>query len=72
MSQHNSEIDARVDVLGLWNLHGSSRCDVPLCRLDRHLDFLQDTASEKTYDVAWSSGWLVLGVGPQLGNRRTC
>ena len=55
MSWHNSEIDAHVDVLGLWNLHstcesrepdssgssgGSARCDVPLCRLDRHLDFL--------------------------------
>ena len=26
----------------------------------------------KTSDVAESSGWLVLGVAPQLGNRRTC
>ena len=32
----------------------------------------QDTASEKASDVAESSGWLVLGVAPQLGNRRTC
>ena len=32
----------------------------------------QDAASEKTSDVAESSGWLVLGVTPQLGNRRNC
>ena len=32
----------------------------------------QDNASEKTSDVAESPGWLVLGVAPQLGNRRTC
>ena len=31
----------------------------------------QDTASETTSDVAESSGWLVLGVAPQLGNGRT-
>ena len=45
-----------------------------MCRLDRHLDFLvgQDTVSEKTSDVAESSGWLVLDVVPQLRNRQSC
>ena len=43
-----------------------------LCKPQGTSSLDQATASEKTSDVAESSGWLVLGVAPQLVNRRTC
>ena len=42
-----------------------------LCNPQGRSSLDQDNASEKTSDVAESSGWLVLGVAPQLGNRQT-
>ena len=42
------------------------------CNFEGMSSLDQNTASEKTSDVAESAGWLVLGVAPQLGTRRMC
>ena len=81
-------LSGQLDLLELsgCSVHVSVHSD--LCPPDRPLDFLvgrdlslhlfwhvdndQDAGTETPHPTSVPSGWLVLGVVPQLGNRRSC